>query len=152
MRLSSEDSEPVGGTAFDISFGEPELSSVGLTGVTFSVEPVLKVTGRGGKVDFLSFRDFEVNGIPVSIEDYESGFSFKSGEAVELQDPVMIFVGMPSALKAAAREISDPRDDWKVTGTVFVFGRFRWAFFSFKRVVPVPVEFTLPNPLRKSPD
>ncbi|HUF02648.1 MAG TPA: hypothetical protein VMM38_00580 [Aridibacter sp.] len=140
------------GTVFEMSFGDPEFDSVGLTGVTLTVDPVLTVTGKSGRVDFLSFRDFEVNGIPVEIEDYESSFSFRSGEMVALEEPVRIVVGLSSAVRGAAKEIKKSEEEWQVTGTVFVFGRFKWSIFKFKRVVPLPVSFTIPNPLTDRPD
>jgi hypothetical protein len=37
---------------------------------------------------------------------------------------------------------------WPVTGRVYVFGRFKKFLFSFKRVVPVELSLTLPNPLK----
>ncbi|QQS42704.1 MAG: hypothetical protein IPM63_07165 [Acidobacteriota bacterium] len=137
-----------GRDAFEMSFSDPEFDSVGLEGVTFTVDPVLTVKGRSGRVDFLSFENFEVNGIPVEIRDYESPFDFKSGETVALEDPVRIVVGLTSAVKGAAKEIKSSKDEWLVSGTVFVFGRFKWSIFRFKRVVPIPVSFTIPNPLK----
>lgn len=148
VRSASESGADEDGTAFEMSFGEPQFDSVGLEGVTIAVDPVLTVTGRSGRVDFLSFKDFEVNGIPVTIEDYEASFDFKSGETVALEEPVRIVVGLGSAVRGAAKEIRQPDDEWQVTGTVFVFGRFKWSIFRFKRVVPVPVAFKIPNPLK----
>ncbi|MCO6509506.1 MAG: hypothetical protein J5I65_01830 [Aridibacter famidurans] len=138
--------------SFEMSFSDPEFDSVGLDGVTFTVDPVLTVKGRSGRVDFLSFENFEVNGIPVEIRDYESPFSFRSGETVALEDPVRIVVGLTSAVKGAAMEIKSSKDEWLVSGTVFVFGRFKWSIFRFKRVVPIPVSFTIPNPLKDRPE
>lgn len=145
---ASGNGEEGGRDSFEMSFSDPEFDSVGLDGVTFTVDPVLTVKGRSGRVDFLSFENFEVNGIPVEIRDYESTFSFKSGETVTLEDPVKIVVGLASAVKGAAKEIKSSEDEWLVSGTVFVFGRFKWSIFRFKRVVPIPVSFTIPNPLK----
>lgn len=129
-----------------VDFGSPEFSRVGLTGLTFSVPGKLTVFGRSGTVHFLSFYDFTVNGLPVEIRDYTKGFRFRSGEEIELDQPVEIDVGIRSAARGAVRELRDSRHEWTVTGTVFVFGRFKWSVLSFKRVVPVKVEFRIPNP------
>lgn len=133
---------------FRVSFGEPEFSGVGLNGFTFEVVPSLTINERSGKVDRIGFTDFEVNGISVSIEDYEREFAFRKGETVVLEAPLEIVVGFPSALKGTAKEIKKSEESWKVKGTVLVFGRYKWAFFTFKRVVPVEVEFSIPNPLK----
>lgn len=147
VRSSADSGGPGEGTVFGMSFGDPVFDSVGLDGVTITVDPILTVEGRSGRVDFLSFRDFVVNGVPVTIEDYETPFSFRSGEAVALEDPVRIVVGLASAVRGAAKEVKRPEEEWQVTGTVFVFGKFKWSIFKFKRVVPIPVSFKIPNPL-----
>lgn len=39
------------------------------------------------------------------------------------------------------------KDEWTVTGRVFVFGRFKKFGFDFKRVVPVEINLKIKNPL-----
>lgn len=140
--------DPESEAAVAITFGRPELSEVDIDGFGFSVYGTIEVSGQSGKVDFLTFRDFRVNGLPVEIREYKKSFRFKNGKAVELEEPVEIFVGLPSAIRGAAKEMKGGAEDWEVTGTVFVFGRFNKWIFSFKRVVPVYVRFRVPNPLK----
>jgi hypothetical protein len=142
--LSTSESGP----SVDFRFGEPELADVGLEGVTLFIPGSLVVDGKDGTVDFFTFRDFKVNGIPVEIREYTAGFRFRSGEDIDLPEPVEITVSIPSTLRSAANEIAGSREEWEVTGRVFVFGKFRKFGFRFKRVVPVDVHFRIPNPLK----
>ena len=50
--------------------------------------------------------------------------------------------------RTAYEESTAPKDKWQVTGTVFVFGRFKKMGLTFKRVIPVPVTLTIDNPIR----
>ena len=52
------------------------------------------------------------------------------------------------AVKGALSERRDSKGQWRVKGTAMVFGKFRKFGFSFKRVVPVKVDFYIPNPIR----
>ena len=42
----------------------------------------------------------------------------------------------------------DPKKKWSVTGTVFVFGKFKKYGINFKRVVPIKIDLTIANPLK----
>lgn len=136
----------------DVEFGAPEFSSVGLDGITFQIPGQLTVFGQKGRVDFLAFHDFKVNGLPVEIGEYSESFEFEDGVPHNLAEPVEISVGFASAGKGVLKEFAGPEDEWEVAGTVFVFGRYKWSLFSFKRVVPVKVSFRIPNPVKKRKD
>ncbi len=97
----------------------------------------------------MTFRDFKVNGLDVEIEEYTNSFEFKKNQAIALPKPVKIFLGARQALKGALKEMRDSKEEWTVTGTVFVFGRFKKWGFSAKRVVPVEVNVKVKNPLKK---
>jgi len=131
----------------EVRFAEPEFSEIGLDGIVFTVGGDVLVNGRQGKVHFLSFHDFTVDGIPVEIRDHNVQYEFRSGQPVTLKEPIEIVLGFRSAAKAAAGEIRNSKPEWEVAGTVFVFGKFKWSLFSFRRVVPVRVNFRIPNPL-----
>jgi hypothetical protein len=105
---------------------------------------------QGGHVDFLSFENFVVNGTEVSIDDYLSPFELPTKDSMQLAAPIRVFVSSPSALAGAIGAWGNSRERWKVTGCVYVFGRFRKFLMSFKRVVPVDIEIEIPNPLRET--
>ena len=132
----------------DVTFETPVLESIGPEGATFSLSGSIVANEGKGKIDLLAFNGFTVNGIPVEISDYRAGIELRSGQVIELPMPVEILVSIPSAIRAAAKEISQSEETWPVKGRVFVFGKFRKFGFSFKRVIPIDVEFTVPNPLR----
>jgi hypothetical protein len=108
------------------------------------------VHGKSGTIDFLMFKDFEVNGIKVEIEEYTKSFEIEKDMSLKLADPVEVFVGSGGLLKGAYSEMRSSLPKWKVKGTVFVFGKFKKFGFKFKRVIPVPVEIEIDNPVRKS--
>lgn len=128
---------------------EPELINTSLTGLTFEISAEIDPLDYKGKVDFLTFRDFKVNGLDVEIEEYRNSFEFNKNRAIALPKPVKIFLGARQALKGALNEMRDSKEEWTVTGTVFVFGRYKKWGFSAKRVVPVEVNVKVKNPLKK---
>jgi hypothetical protein len=133
----------------EMDFDEPELASVGLLGITLELNSKLTVFGQSGKIDFISFKDFKVNGIKVSIEEYRESFEFKKEKPFELIKPVQIFVSTSQTLRGAFNEVKDSKDKWLVTGRVFVFGKFKKFGFSFKRVIPVDIEIEIDNPVKE---
>jgi hypothetical protein len=86
--------------------------------------------------------------MPVTIEDYMHSFELPNKEAVSLPQPIRLFISSPRAIVGAINDWSNPQETWPVTGRVYVFGRFKKFLFSFKRVVPVELNLTLPNPLK----
>ncbi|HMS42322.1 MAG TPA: hypothetical protein PKE69_18965 [Pyrinomonadaceae bacterium] len=131
-----------------VTLGEPTLANVGLSGITFDITARLSPLEQKGKVDFLSFRDFKVNGSSVTIEDYIESFSFEKNKPIDLPAPIKVFVGMGQTLMGGLDEVRDSKEEWEVTGTVFVFGKFKKFGFSFKRVVPVPINIKIKNPIK----
>jgi hypothetical protein len=128
---------------------EPELVDTSLSGLTFEVSGEIDSLDYKGKVDFLSFKDFKVNGLAVEIEEYTNSFEFKKNQPIALPKPVKIFLSSRQALRGALGEITGSKEEWTVTGTVFVFGRFKKWGFTAKRVVPVKVNVKIKNPLKK---
>ena len=149
---------PESGKSFAaINVGDPKLTDVSLTGISFEVPAQIIWIPESGRVDFLTFHDFRVNGLSVDVEEYRTPFSFRKNETIELPKPATLFIGSGQVLNAAWKEFSDSNEDWLVTGRVFVFGRFRKFGFEFKRVVPIDVSLTIKNPLtaareRSKPD
>lgn len=144
-KIKSDDEDP--GVA--VKFGEPELVRVSPLGTTFEIFAEISVSGQRGKIDFLSFRDFRVNGLSVRIEEYKESFEIEKNRPVQLKKPIRIFVPVAQSVKGGLQEIFAAKEKWDIAGRVFVFGRFKKFGFNFKRVVPVDAEFKIENPLRQ---
>lgn len=136
-----------------ITFGQPSIARMTPLGVTFEVPIVVAPVKQNGKVDFLVFEDMDVNGHSVQIADYNHSFDLPNKQSLTLHDPLRIYIYTPSAMLAALGEWTDSKDTWPVTGRVYVFGKFKKKVLgisaSFKRVVPVELNLTMKNPLRK---
>ena len=130
-----------------VKLGEPDVTDVSLTGITFELQGEITSLTQSGKVDFLTFHGFEVNGIPVQIEEYAFPFTFRRNEPAALPMPATVFLPTSTILKAAWQEMQESQKEWIVTGRVFVFGKFRKYGFHHKRVVPVDINVRIGNPL-----
>ena len=126
---------------------DPTITGIGLSGAVVEVGAEITAINRSGSVDFMTCRDLRVNGIAIEIEEYAHPFAFKEGEKISLPTPAKISINTANLAKAAFRDLVDPKKDWAVTGTVFVFGKFKRFGLSFKRVVPVKIDLVIPNPL-----
>lgn len=151
LKTSIKVAKNAAGTEASVRIGDPHLVDVGLTGLTFEISAEIDPLEQSGKVDFLAFHDFRINGLVVHIEEYRQPFAFRKHEPVGLPKPAKIFVGTGTALKAGWAELDETRREWTVTGRIFVFGKFRKMGFDFKRVIPIDVAFTIPNPLLADP-
>ena len=131
-----------------IQLGEPRVTSLTPLGITLEVPVTVAAIKQGGRVDFLTFEDMTVNGTPVTLNEYHHSFELPTRDPLTLPEPVTIYISTPRALFGALGEWSQPKDLWPVTGRVYVFGRFKKLFFTFKRVVPVELALSFRNPLR----
>ncbi|MBD0371070.1 MAG: hypothetical protein ICV60_09570 [Pyrinomonadaceae bacterium] len=131
-----------------IQFGEPRIVRTTPLGITLEVPVTVAAVKQGGRVDFLTFEDMVVNGMPVTIEDYMHSFELPNKEPVSLPQPVRLFISSPRAIAGAISDWSNPQATWPVTGRVYVFGHYKKFIFRAKRVVPVELSLTLANPLR----
>ena len=132
-----------------VKVSAPELADLSLTGITLELTAEIEASEQSGKVDFLTFRDFRVNNLAVEVEEYKESFEFKKNQKIALPKPIKIFVGTTQTLRGALAEFKKSEAQWTVTGTIFVFGRFKKAGFNFKRVVPVEINLKIENPLRE---
>jgi hypothetical protein len=130
-----------------ISFGDPKLTQLSVTGLTFELEAEAKPMAASGTIEFLTFYDFQVNGIRVTVEDYSGPLQFRRNQTVKLPKPIKISIGRAAILQAAWNELTESKTTWTVTGRVFVFARFRKFGMSFKRVVPFDVRLSIRNPV-----
>lgn len=145
---TSADKVPAGkGPEALVKVGEPGIADVSLTGVTFEIPAEITAFDQSGKVDFLTFQDFKVDGLAVEVEEYRSPFSFRKNELVSLPKPARIFLGTGQIVKAAWKELAETKKQWTITGRVFVFGKFRKLGFNFKRVIPIDINIKIDNPL-----
>lgn len=132
-----------------VNISEPRIVDVALAGVTFEADADLGVIPQGGRIDFLTFRDFRVNGVAVEFDEYNYSFDVKKGVAMRLPKPVRGHVSSLNIAKAAYKEMVESKSTWEVTGTVFVFGKFKKFGLKFKRVVPVKISLVVANPIQK---
>lgn len=133
-----------------IRLGEPRVMRVTPLGITLEVQITVAAVKQGGRVDFLTFEDMTVNGTPVTVNEYHHSFELPSSAPLTLPEPVTIYINTPRALLGAIAEWAQPKEVWPVTGRVYVFGRFKKFLFNFKRVVPVELNLSFKNPLKKS--
>jgi len=132
-----------------VTLGEPKVTNISFTGVTLEISVEVSAVEHKGKVDFLTFKDFRVNGMSVDIAEYQNPFEFEKNQKITLPKPVTIFVGTGQSVLGVLGQVAAPKEEWDVTGTVFVFGKFKKSGFNFKRVIPVPVNIKIKNPVKK---
>jgi len=130
-----------------VSIGRLKADAISLGGLTIEVPASFCSTEHSAHVDFLTFRDFRVNGLTVEVEEFRSPFRFSKNVVVQLPNPAGIIIGGQNILKTAYRELVETRTEWSITGTVLVFGRFKKIGLNFKRVVPVKIDIKIKNPL-----
>lgn len=128
---------------------DPVLEDVSVSGITFTINAEITSLEQSGTIDLISFNDFEIDGIPVSIDDLTEKFTFKKNEAAKLPKPAKVKLSSIGVIRSAWKELNDSKEKWLITGRIFVFGKFRRFGFSFKRVVPVDVKIEIDNPLLK---
>ncbi len=132
-----------------VKVSAPELIEISLTGITLELSAEIEALEQSGKVDFLAFYDFRVNDLAVNVEEYKESFEFKKNRKIALPKPIKIFVSAGQTLRGALAEFNESKTNWTVTGRIFIFGHFKKAGFSFKRVVPVEINLKIENPLRE---
>ncbi len=131
-----------------IQLTKPKISMRGLLSASIDVGADMVATQRSGNVDFVTFNDVRVNGIAMEIAEYAVPMTFKKGVRSSLPRPVTAKLNFVGAATGAFNELTDSRDQWRVTGTAFVFGKFKKFGFSFKRVVPIKIDMLVKNPLK----
>ena len=125
-----------------------EISDISLFGLTIKTTPQITVFKQSGKIDFITFEDFTINGLRVKIQNYNDGFKFKNSKIFRLKSPIKTFVSTSQTLHGAAKEILNSKKEWRVKGRAFIFGRFRKSFLHFKRVIPINIDILIKNPAK----
>ena len=132
-----------------IQFGDPRVAGVTPLGIKLEIPVVVSPVKQKGRVDFLVFEKMKVNGTSVEIDEYHRAFDLPNNKPLTLKEPLRFYVYLPNAILAAIDELSSSVKEWPITGVVYVFGRFNKSVFRFKRVIPVEINLTTPNPLHK---
>jgi hypothetical protein len=131
-----------------VKLADPTMAKIGLFGVTLEIGAEITAMRNDGEVEFLTFHKFHVGGMAVEIDEYQHPFSLKKEKPIELPAPVSIYISHLNMPRAAYNELFEKSDDLAVTGTVFVFGKFKKFGFNFKRVIPIRIDLKIKNPLR----
>ncbi len=147
INASADDTSQTNSIGASVKLDEPVIADAGLSGVTIELGARFTVLAQTGQIDFLTFHDFQINGVPIEIEEYDYSFSFKKGKEVSLPKPVRLNLRISSLTKAVYKELLADDDDLPVTGTIFVFGKFKKMGIRFKRVIPITIDMTIRNPL-----
>ena len=87
-----------------------------------------------------------VNGTSVEIDEYHRAFNLPNDKPHTLKEPLRFYVYLPSAILAAIDEMGTSAKQWPITGVVYIFGKFKKSIFRFKRVIPIELNLTIPNP------
>ena len=132
-----------------ITFDAPSLARVTPLGITLNMPVVVAPIKQSGHVDFLLFEDMTVNNHSVEIEEYRRGFDLPTKKPLTLREPLRFFISLPTATLAAISEGLNSQETWPVTGRVYVCGKYKKFVLSFKRCVPVELNLTMKNPLRR---
>src|ERR1051326_4190421 len=130
-----------------VTFGTARVESVGPLEVMLEVPVTIAPVQSSGEVELLVFEGVEVNGIPVSVEDYKTPFSLPQNGPLTLSDPIRLRVSTTRALIGTIGEILGPSKERPVEGRVYVCGRYRKFLLSFRRAVPVELKTSILNPL-----
>lgn len=133
-----------------ITFGAPSLARMTPLGIILNMPVVVAPIKQSGHVDFLLFEDMIVNQHSVEIEEYRRGFDLPTKRPVTLREPLHFLISLPTAALAAIDEGINSKETWPVTGRIYVCGKYKKFVFSFKRCVPVELNLTMKNPLRRT--
>jgi hypothetical protein len=131
-----------------VQLGDFSVNRITPLGVTLELPVTISGVKQGGHVDFLTFEDVVVNGTSVSIDDYYHPFELPTKRTAALPAPIRVYISSPRVVLGAIDEWNDSKPTWRVSARVYIFGRYKKFLLKFKRVVPVEMDFEIPNPLR----
>lgn len=136
----------------DVTFklDDPKPVDISISSITLEISGEVMTLKQSGTIDFLTFKDFQINGLPIEIEEYKESFELRKNQSTQLPKPIKISLGLAQATRGALKEGRESKEFWQVSGRIFIFGRFKKFGFSFKRVVPIDVNLQIKNPLKVS--
>jgi len=132
-----------------ITFGSPRVAAITPLGITLEIPVVVAPVKQKGHVDFLVFEKMKVKDTSVEIDEYHRAFDLPNKKPLTLKEPLRFYVYLPNAIMVAIDDLTNTAKEWPITGIVYVFGKFNRSVFRFKRVIPVEINMTTPNPLHK---
>jgi len=132
-----------------ITFGSPRVAAITPLGTTLEIPVVVAPVKQKGHVDFLVFEKMKVKDTSVEIDEYHRAFDLPNKKPLTLKEPLRFYVYLPNAIMVAIDDLTNTAKEWPITGIVYVFGKFNRSVFRFKRVIPVEINMTTPNPLHK---
>ena len=130
-----------------IKFGSPRVAAITPLGITLEIPVVVSPVKQKGHIDFLVFEKMQVNDTSVEIDEYHRAFDLPNKKPLTLKEPLRFYVYLPNAIMVAIDDLTNTAKEWPIVGVVYVFGRFNKSVFRFKRVIPVEINLTTPNPL-----
>ena len=77
VKTSSNKAPAKSGPEALVKIGDPAVTDLSFTGITFEIPAEITAFDQSGRVDFLTFNDFKVDGLAVDVEEYRSAFSSK---------------------------------------------------------------------------
>ena len=149
VKTEGDKTETIDKSEAFVKIGEPEIAEISLKGILFEVSAEISGLEKSGTVDFLTFHNFSINDLPVKVEEYKESFSFNKNQTIILPKPARIFLDTAQTLRGALKELKESKEEWRITGRAFVFGKFKKLGFNFKRVVPVEINIKIKNPLQQ---
>ena len=148
---TSEASLPRDHSKYDavILMGEAKLQSLGFSGVQLRAPLEIRSSKVTGEIEFISFNDFTIDGSSISVTEIREGLKLPKKASYPIRKVSTVGVSGPGILKAGLRTATGAAKNMTIRGTVFVFGRFDKLGMKFKRVIPVKINASIPNPLVK---
>ncbi|HQZ82510.1 MAG TPA: hypothetical protein PLR83_04765 [Pyrinomonadaceae bacterium] len=131
---------------FDLRFEDPTFTGASITAIKFELQASVRAE-RAGTIEKIRFERLTVNGIPVEVNEFTAAFDLVANEMIELPERFSASVSSLRAANAVWLELTDPKKEWRVMGTAFVFGRFKRFGMTFRRAIPVEFDLSVKNPI-----
>lgn len=131
---------------FELRFEDPAFVGASLTAVKFELQARV-ASERAGTIEKIRFESLMVNGISVEVNEFDTGFELRADEMTKLPERFKASISSLGAAKAVWLELTDPKKEWRVKGTAFIFGRFKRFGMTFRRAIPVEFDLSVKNPI-----
>jgi len=130
----------------ELRFEDPTFAGASLTAVKFELQASVS-SQRSGTIEKIRFEHLTVNGISVEVDELTTPFELSSEEITKLPERFKASVSSFGAAKAVWLELTDPKKEWRVRGTAYIFGRFKRFGMTFRRAIPVEFDLSVKNPI-----
>jgi hypothetical protein len=133
-----------------VFLGTPSLTSVGFSGVQMQIPVEVRSSKVTGEIEFVTFHDLKVDGSAIQIDEIRPALKLPKNAKFPIRQLVNVNISGSGILKAGVKSASGAGKLISISGTAFVFGTFDKLGMKFKRVIPVKISASVPNPLLKS--